>query len=93
VGAGGKAGAGAPGYYEGHDITSWSEHACRVGGEDQLELLWIHYRYRPLAITRLESHRLTEQALIPVTGKPIIHVVCPPPDDPEAAGSCRTWNR
>ncbi|RNF34013.1 ureidoglycolate lyase [Paracoccus methylarcula] len=51
----------------------WHEHGF-VSGEAQTEILWVVYRNPELAITRLEAHTVTEQALIPLTG-PIVHIV------------------
>jgi ureidoglycolate lyase len=43
-----------------------------VGGET--EVLWVTYRNRQRAVSRLEAHRLTHQAIVPLTGD-IIQVV------------------
>ena len=37
-------------------------------------MLWVTYRNRQRAVTSLEVHRLTQQAIVPLTGE-IIHVV------------------
>jgi ureidoglycolate lyase len=62
----------------------WHEHGFQPGAGGTTELLWVQFRTRAFSIQRLESHRLTEQAIVPVTGDAMIHVVCPPPSDPEA---------
>ncbi|MFN3764220.1 MAG: ureidoglycolate lyase [Aliihoeflea sp.] len=51
----------------------WSEHVFDTAG-GETEVLWVVYRSRDVAIARLETHLLTQQAIIPLTG-PIIHVV------------------
>ncbi len=51
----------------------WREHVFATGGHDP-EILWVAYRDADPRIDRLESHLLTEQAVIPLTG-PIIQVV------------------
>lgn len=66
------------------NVTFWHEHDFRVEGDGVVELVWVHYKWRGFSIRRFESHRVTEQAMIPVTGAPLVHVVCPPPDDPMA---------
>lgn len=69
-------------YLDGKDLTAWHEHNFQPGEGGVVEFVWIEYKRGGFSISRLESHRLTEQALIPVSGKPMVHVVCPPPDDP-----------
>jgi ureidoglycolate lyase len=69
-------------YFDGTELKRWHEHDFEVGEGGVVEFLWIQYKLRPFSLVRLESHRLTEQALIPVDGKPMIHVVCPPPSCP-----------
>jgi ureidoglycolate lyase len=66
-------------------LEFWHEHDFDPGAGGRLELIWVYYRRKPLRVENLESHRLTEQAIIPVAGaNPIVHVVCPPPPDPTA---------
>lgn len=51
----------------------WREHAFAAGGRDP-EILWVAYRDTDACIDRLERHKLTEQAVIPLTGD-IIQIV------------------
>lgn len=51
----------------------WSEHVFDTGG-GQTEVLWVVYRSRDAAIGQLETHLLTQQAIIPLTGS-IIQIV------------------
>ncbi len=71
--------------FEGQTATLWHEHDFDVGVGGVVEFLWIQYERRGFRVERLESHRLTEQAVIPVGREPIVHVVCPPPEDPMVA--------
>jgi ureidoglycolate lyase len=45
----------------------WQEHVFAAGGLDP-EILWVTYRDTDPRIDRLEMHKLTEQAVIPLTG-------------------------
>jgi ureidoglycolate lyase len=74
-----------PDYFEAEISTFWGEHVFEVGQGGAVQLVWLHFRARGFRIVDFESHRLTEQALIPVASSPMVHVVCPPPDDPMAA--------
>jgi ureidoglycolate lyase len=67
---------------DGEYITFWHERDFQVGVGGVVEFVWVHYKWRGFSIRRFESHRLTEQAMIPMKGAPLVHVVCPPPDDP-----------
>lgn len=51
----------------------WREHVFAAGGCDP-EILWVTYRDTEPRIDRLEMHKLTEQAVIPLTGD-IIQIV------------------
>jgi ureidoglycolate lyase len=51
----------------------WREHLFAAGGRDP-EILWVTYRDADPRITRLEMHKLTEQAIIPLTGD-IVQIV------------------
>ena len=73
-----------PDYVEGRISTFWGEHIFDVGKGGAVQFVWLDYRWRGFEIQELESHRLTEQALAPVTLRPMVHVVCPPPQDPSA---------
>lgn len=52
----------------------WQEHVFDVGAGGEVEILWVNYREADPRVERLEVHRLTEQALVPLTGT-LIHVV------------------
>jgi ureidoglycolate lyase len=71
-------------YLEVRISTFWGEHIFDVGEGGAVQLVWVDYRWRGFGIEELESHRLTEQAFIPVAWSPMVQVVCPPPDDPMA---------
>lgn len=73
--------AGAAGATEGESAGFWHEHDFLAGEGGQVELVWVSYKPRPAIVTLLESHRLTEQAIVPVTGQPILQFVAPPPAD------------
>jgi len=78
---------------EGPTATLWHEHNFDPGEGGVVEFLWIQYVRRGFTVERLESHRLTEQAIIPVGREPIVHVVCPPPEDSTAPDISPDWNR
>jgi ureidoglycolate lyase len=64
--------------------TSFHAHNFDPGLQGVAEFVWVQYKWHGTAVTHLECHRLTEQAIIPITGAPIVQVVCPPPADPMA---------
>lgn len=72
----------SPDYFGGDGTEFWAEHDFEVGLGGAVQLLWVQYKWHGFEIESMESHRLTEQAIIPATGDPIVHVVCPPPADP-----------
>lgn len=51
----------------------WREHVFAASGRDP-EILWVTYRDTDPRIDRLEMHKLTEQAVVPLTGD-IIQIV------------------
>ncbi|PTR29596.1 ureidoglycolate lyase [Pseudomonas sp. GV085] len=55
------------------DTDFWHAHLFEPGEQGATEVLWVNYRSRA-AITTLEVHRLTEQAIVPLTGE-VIHIV------------------
>ena len=55
----------------------WSAHAFDTGAGGEAEVLWVIYRSRERTVTSLEAHRLTQQAIIPLTGS-IIQIVARP---------------
>lgn len=66
--------------YETATIEFWHEHTLDPGEGGATEYLWVHFKPRAPVVTGMESHLLTEQAIVPVTGVPLVHVVAPPPD-------------
>ena len=63
----------------------WAERDFGVGPGGVTQFIWAVYAPSTPQTEHMESHRLTEQAIIPVTGKPILHLVAPPNADPSAA--------
>jgi ureidoglycolate lyase len=55
------------------DTDFWRTHLFEPGQRGQTEVLWVNYRSQA-AVATLEVHRLTEQAIVPLTGD-IIHLV------------------
>lgn len=62
------------------------EHNFDTGGGTP-EFIWVRYRNPGPEIARLEMHLFTEQAVVPLTGAPIIHIVgrslAHNPDEPD----------
>ncbi|MFD1796055.1 ureidoglycolate hydrolase [Paracoccus aurantiacus] len=56
-----------------HPSDFWQEHEFRTGTE-ATQILWVIYRNADPAITQLEAHTMTEQALLPLTGE-VIQIV------------------
>lgn len=52
----------------------WQEHVFETGAGGEPEVLWVRYRSADRAVGNLEVHRLTQQAIVPLTG-PVIQVV------------------
>lgn len=50
------------------------EHDFDTGGGTP-EFIWVRYRNPGPEIAKLEMHLLTEQAVVPLTGAPIVHIV------------------
>lgn len=46
----------------------WHEHIFNTGDGGVTEILWVKYRSDDPAVTRLEVHHLTQQAVVPVIG-------------------------
>ena len=59
----------------------WHVHDFNPGEGGETEVLWVDYRNDSLRVRALEAHWLTEQAIIPLGGNEILHVVCPTRDD------------
>ena len=49
----------------------WHAHGFDAGAGGQPQVLWVAYRDTARSVAALEQHRLTEQALIPLTGSVI----------------------
>jgi ureidoglycolate lyase len=61
----------------------WHEHVFDAGSGGETEVVWVNYRDTSLVVRKLEAHWLTQQAIVPLTGAAVIHVVCPGrADDP-----------
>jgi ureidoglycolate lyase len=56
------------------EIDFWEEHVFDPGVGGETEVLWVTYRNQQRAVTSLEVHRLTQQAIVPLTGD-IIQIV------------------
>lgn len=52
----------------------WQEHVFDVGDTGQPEVLWVKYRVADPVIEKLEVHRVTQQAVVPLIGS-IIQIV------------------
>ena len=59
----------------------WHAHDFDPGEGGDTEVLWVNYRDASLRLRALEAHWLTEQAIVPLGGREIAHVVCPTRDD------------
>jgi ureidoglycolate lyase len=54
----------------------WHVHDFDPGQGGRPEILWVRYRNGTMAVTTLEAHLRTEQAVVPLDGA-IVQVVCP----------------
>lgn len=54
----------------------WQVAEFDPGDNGQTEVLWVNYRNDSLLVGALEVHWLTEQAIVPLYGGDLIHVVC-----------------
>ena len=59
----------------------WHAHDFNPGEGGETEVLWVNYRNDSLRLRALEAHWLTEQAIVPLGGGAIVHVVCPGGED------------
>lgn len=58
-----------------HPLTEyWQAHVFDPGPQGATEVLWVRYRDASREVASLESHRLTEQAVVPLSG-PVVQVV------------------
>lgn len=53
----------------------WHQHYFQAGPEGMPEVLWVNYRNADPQISELEVHWKTQQAIVPLGGARIIHVV------------------
>ena len=60
----------------------WREHLFDTGTAGETEMLWVVYRNRNAEIASLELHRLTQQAIVPLTA-PVLHIVATSLEDGE----------
>jgi ureidoglycolate hydrolase len=60
----------------------WREHLFDTGTAGETEILWVVYRNRGAEISALELHRLTQQAIVPLTA-PVVHIVATSLEDGE----------
>lgn len=58
----------------------WHEHTFNPGVGGETEVLWVNYRNRRPEVSALEVHRLTQQAIVPLTGEIIQVVTTSEPD-------------
>ncbi|MFD1557358.1 ureidoglycolate lyase [Paraburkholderia silviterrae] len=65
--------ASAPAYFS-PSSDFWREHLFDNGAHGEAEILWVRYRNRDESLSALETHYLTQQAIVPLTG-PIVQVV------------------
>jgi ureidoglycolate lyase len=52
----------------------WREHLFDTGAPGETEILWVIYRNCDESVASLEVHRLTQQAIVPLTAL-VIHIV------------------
>lgn len=64
----------------------WQQHLFSAGAQGELEILWVTYRTVDPVVHRMETHLLTEQAVVPLVGR-IIQIVAAsnPSGDPDLA--------
>jgi ureidoglycolate lyase len=55
----------------------WHQHDFDPGAGGATEVLWVDYRNNSRQVRALEAHWLTQQAIVPLDGREILHVVCP----------------
>jgi ureidoglycolate lyase len=67
------------------------EHIFHPGSGGETEMLWVNYRDRKREISTLEVHRLTEQAVVPLTGEIIQVVAGSQPDGAPDIASLRAF--
>jgi ureidoglycolate hydrolase len=61
-----------------HPLTDfWHEHDFDTGPGGETEVLWVDYRKADFEVQALEAHWLTQQAVVPIKGGPLIQVMAP----------------
>lgn len=55
----------------------WHQHDFDPGAGGATEVLWVDYRNSSRQVRALEAHWLTQQAIVPLDGRDILHAVCP----------------
>jgi ureidoglycolate lyase len=61
-------------FFSNADTDFWEEHPFEPGTGGEAQILWVNYRDTRRAVTQLEVHKLTEQAVVPLTGE-IVQIV------------------
>jgi ureidoglycolate lyase len=56
------------------EMDFWEELIFNQGAGGETQVLWVNYRDRSREVSRLEVHRLTQQAIVPLTGEIILVV-------------------
>ena len=73
------------------EIDFWHQSIFDPGIGGETEMLWVNYRNNQPSITDLEVHRLTQQAVVPLTGEIIQVVACSQPDGSLDTGSINAF--
>jgi ureidoglycolate lyase len=66
--------------FSNREIDFWQEHIFNPGSGGETEVLWVNYKDTSREVSRLEVHRLTQQAVVPLTGEIIQVVAASDPD-------------
>jgi ureidoglycolate lyase len=69
----------------------WREHLFDTGTRSETEILWVRYRNRDALLKSLESHHLTQQAIVPLTGAVVQVVATSLEDGAPDLGSLRAF--
>jgi ureidoglycolate lyase len=73
--------------FSSRETDFWQEHIFNPGIGGETEVLWVNYKDTSREVSRLEVHRLTQQAVIPLTGEIIQVVAASEPDGSPDIGS------
>jgi len=68
---------GTPTSFRSPGSDFWHQHDFDPGAGGTTEVLWVDYRNSSRQVRALEAHWLTQQAIVPLDGREILHVVCP----------------